>query len=195
MQHGWQNNHSRTRHPRPYDPDWTSNGGNVIEAAIARHPVGKYHYTVVYLPPTIASALPFAESARLRIEADVSGIPVKGAWQPARGRWYLMLPKQPLRQAGLSVGSPVEVAFRLLPQDEVEVPPELEELLRTDRTMRQAWTRLSAGKQRGLAHMIDSAKRPDTRRARLEQVRRVVLGLEPEPWNRKRPPARGPSAR
>jgi hypothetical protein len=153
-----------------------------FDATIALHAAGRYHYTVVYLPPALAAKLPFEQSARLRIEADVSGVAVKGAWQPAGGRWYLMLPKAGLRHAGLAVGSAVEVAFRLLPQDDVDLPPELAALLRGDPAVARGWQALSAGKQRGLAYMVASARKAETRAARLAQVRGVVLGDLPEPW-------------
>ncbi len=153
-----------------------------FDAPISAHPVGRYHHTVVYLPPDLAKRLPFDVSARLRVEADVSGVPVHGAWQPAGGRWYLMLPKRLLKPAGLQVGADVEVSFRLLPQDHVELPPELAALLQDDAPVRRAWQDLSAGKQRGLAHWVDSARKPETRAARLAQVRGVVLGERPEPW-------------
>jgi hypothetical protein len=155
-----------------------------FDTVIRLHPVGTYSYTVVYLDPKLVPLLPFHEAARLRIEADVSGVPVKGAWQPAGGRWYLMLPKGPLRQAGLKVGAEVEVSFRLLSQDQVDIPPELAGLLKADPALRKAWNAISAGKQRGLAHMIASAKKAETRAARLQQVRGIVLGELPEPWKR-----------
>jgi Bacteriocin-protection, YdeI or OmpD-Associated/Domain of unknown function (DUF1905) len=155
-----------------------------FETRIARHAVGTYHYTVVYLDEALAADLPFRENPRLRIEADVSGVPVKGAWQPSGGRWYLMLPKAPLKAAGLKIGSAVEVAFRVLPQDDVDIPPELAALLGKKARVRKAWDALSAGKQRGLAHLINSAKREETRAARLAQVEAVLLGTAPEPWKR-----------
>lgn len=156
-----------------------------FETRIARHAVGSYRYTVVYLDPSLHDQLPFHEHARLRIEADVSGVPVKGAWQPARGQWYLMLPKRPLKDAGLTVGSSVEVAFRVLPQDDVDVPEELAVMLANKAPVRTAWEQLSPGKQRGLAHMVASAKRPETRLARVQQVEDVLRGKAPLPWVRK----------
>ncbi len=155
-----------------------------FETTIELHPVGAYHYTVVYLPAAIASEPPFAGAARLRVEADIAGVPVNGAWQPANGRRYLMLPKVPLRKAGLAVGSRVDVAFRLAAQDQVDIPVELQQLLAAERAVQAAWKKLTPGKQRGLSHLVSSAKRPETRKARLEQVRNVVLGLVPEPWKR-----------
>lgn len=156
-----------------------------FEGPVALHPVGRYHYTVVYLDPDLHDTLPLKEHPRLRIEADISGIAVKGAWQPSGGRWFLMLPKVPLRQAGIGVGSTVEVAFKVLRQDAVDVPPELETVLQVDAAARSAWMNLSAGKQRGLAHLVASASRPETRQARTLQVVAVLLGKAPLPWLRK----------
>jgi hypothetical protein len=155
-----------------------------FEATVSLHPVGTYNYTVVYLDAALAASLPFNESPRLRIEADISGVPVKGAWQPSGGRWYLMLPKSPLKMAGIGIGDGVEVAFKLLPQDEVDIPPELAAALKANRQAREAWAALSSGKQRGLAYMIASAKRPETKSARVKQVSAVLLGAVPPPWVR-----------
>lgn len=157
-----------------------------FETRITRHAVGTYQYTVVYLDASLHTELPLADHARLRIEADVSGVPVKGAWQPARGRWYLMLPKQALKEAGLRIGSAVDVSFRVLPQDDVDIPAELEALLAAKARVRKAWQALSAGKQRGLAHMVASAKRAETRASRVAQVEAVLLGKAPLPWERRR---------
>jgi hypothetical protein len=85
-----------------------------FETTIAPHAAGRYHYTVVYLDPVLVRELPFPTGSRLRVEADVSGAGFRGAWQPAQGRWFLMLPKAPLRKAGLRVGDAVEVAFRIV---------------------------------------------------------------------------------
>jgi hypothetical protein len=48
------------------------------ETVICRHPVGAGHYTVIYLDPALHAALPLKKHPRLRIEADLSGVPVKG---------------------------------------------------------------------------------------------------------------------
>lgn len=157
-----------------------------FDTRIARHAVGTYHYTVVYLDAALHGELPLDRHARLRIEADVSGIPVKGAWQPARGRWYLMLPKGPMKEAGLRIGSSVEVSFRVLPQDDVDIPAELTVLLARKSRVRSAWHALSAGKQRGLAHLVASAKRVETRAARIAKVEAILLGEETPPWERQR---------
>jgi hypothetical protein len=150
-----------------------------------RHPVGRYQYTVVFLDPAVQATLPFAEHPRLRTEADVGGVPVKGAWQPARGRWYLMLPKAPLKAAGLTIGALVEVAFRVVPQDVVDVPEELAALLASRARLRRPWDALSAGKQRALSHWVGSAKRAETRATRLAQVEAFLRGTAPPPWEKR----------
>ncbi len=155
-----------------------------FETRVARHAVGTYFYTVVYLDPALRCELPLDQHARLRIEADVSGVPVKGAWQPSKGRWYLMLPKAPLKAAGLKIGSTVEVWFRFLQQDDVDIPDELAAVLAKKARVRKAWEALSPGKQRGLAHMVASAKRAETIAARVANVEDVLLGRVTSPWDR-----------
>ncbi len=155
-----------------------------FDSVIALHPVGTYNYTVVYLPAEIAKELPFHESPRLRIEADVSGVPVRGAWQPAFGKWYLMLPRLLLKSADLRIGSAVEVSFRLLPQDQVDIPAELEQMLKEETSVARYWQGLSPGKQRALAHRVSSAKTGKTKVARLSSVRSIALGEQPAPWEK-----------
>lgn len=154
--------------------------------AITRHYVGTMRYTVVLLDQALHDALPLREHPRLRIEADVGGVPVKGAWQPAKGVWYLMLPKAPLKAAGLGIGDVVEVAFRVIAQDDVDIPAELVERLARVKRLRTAWEAHTAGTQRGLAHFIESAKRAETRAARLAQVEAALRGEAPMPWERRR---------
>lgn len=157
-----------------------------FETTITRHNVGTMRYTVVLLDPTLHEQLPLREHPRLRVEADVGGVPVKGAWQPAKGIWYLMLPKAPLKAAGLGVGDLVEVAFRVVPQDDVDIPAELAARLARVKRLRATWDSYTAGTQRGLAHFIESAKRAETRAARLAQVEATLRGEAPLPWERRR---------
>jgi uncharacterized protein YdeI (YjbR/CyaY-like superfamily) len=96
-----------------------------------------------------------------------------------------MLPKAQLKKAGLKIGSEVEVAFKILPQDDVDIPLELSAELQANEKASVAWAALSAGKQRGLAYMVASAKRSETKAARVEKVISVLLGKAPLPWARK----------
>lgn len=157
-----------------------------FDTEIIRFAVGSRRHTVVLLDPSLHQALPLREHPRLRIDAEVGGLPVRGAWQPSRGRWYLMLPRASLKAVGLGPGSLVAVAFRVAPQDDVVVPEELAKRLSSLSRLRASWAAHTPGTQRGLAHFIESARRPETRAVRLAQVEAALLGLAPLPWARGR---------
>ncbi len=74
---------------------------------------------------------------------EVAEVPFSGAWQPVRGRWYLMLSKPLLRASGLSVGQTAEVRFRVEPQDAVEIPASLERALGADPSIKAAFEALT----------------------------------------------------
>ncbi len=158
---------------------------HVFETVVARRPVGTSFYAVVYLDASLQASLPLREHPRLRIEADIGGIPLKGAWQPAKGQWYLMLPRAALKHSGLRIGSRVEVAFTVIAQDDVDVPEELAARLASLTRLRTAWATHTPGTQRGLAHFIASARRAETRAARLAQVEAAIVGTAPLPWARR----------
>jgi Bacteriocin-protection, YdeI or OmpD-Associated/Domain of unknown function (DUF1905) len=157
-----------------------------FETTLQRHALGTLWYTVVFLDPALHAELPLTVHPRLRIEAEVGGVPVKGAWQPVRGRWYLMLPRKPLKELGLAVGDSVDVAFRVLPQTSVDIPDELAARLAAVKRLRAAWDAHTPGTQRGLAHFVASAKRAPTRAERLAKVEAALLGKAPLPWSRER---------
>jgi len=141
-----------------------------FETEIVTHMVGTYRYTVVFLPHYLQSALPLKEHPRLRIEAEVNGIPTEGAWQPSRGNWYLMLSKRLLKEAELKLGDYTEVRFRVVDQNSVTVPAELREAIYADSQIAAKWESLSAGKKRGYCHKVLSAKREPTKMKRIKEV-------------------------
>jgi hypothetical protein len=133
-----------------------------------------YAYTVVYLPEDLAGALPLDRFPRLRIEAEVSGVPLKAALMSTGGRWYLMLSKALLKHAGLTLGDTAHVAFAVADQDAVDVPSPLAAALDAEPELRAAWEALTPGKRRGLAHRVASAKTAPTIAKR---VAGVINGL------------------
>lgn len=138
--------------------------------------MGTYRYTVVLLPPEVAAALPLAEHPRLRFSGEIGEVPFSGAWQPVRGRWYAMLSKGVLKDGGYAVGDVVEVRFRVEDQDSVEVPLLLRRALDADERATAAWEALSAGKRRGLAYRVASAKTAPTAARRLDEVLAALRG-------------------
>lgn len=143
---------------------------HAFDAVIEHHDLGTYRYTVVFLPDALAAALPLAEHPRLRISGEIDDHAFTGAWQPSRGRWYLMLGKPLLRATALEIGSFAHVRFRVEPQDEVDVPAELQRAVAADAAAQDRWNGLTAGKQRALAFRVASAKTAVTRNRRVIEV-------------------------
>lgn len=134
------------------------------------HRIGTLRYRVVFLPADVAAALDVAGGARLRMEGEIADVPIRAAWQPVRGRWYVMLGRAFLKEAGLAVGDEVEVRFNLVAADDVALPEALEGALARDARARRAWEALTAGKRRALAHHVASARTEPTRARRVASV-------------------------
>ncbi|MEM9352464.1 MAG: YdeI/OmpD-associated family protein [Planctomycetota bacterium] len=141
-----------------------------FETEVVKHAVGTLNYRVVFLDERFHEALPLREHPRLRVRGEVNGVAFDGAWQPVRGRWYLMLGKRLLKSAGVDVGDRVLVAFRVVDQASVEVPDELRRALAANDAALRSWGKLTAGKQRAFAHRVSSAVRAETRAIRVEEV-------------------------
>ncbi len=141
-----------------------------FEAVIEPHDLGTYRYTVVFLAEDLAAELPLAEHPRLRISGEINDHPIAGAWQPSRGRWYLMLSKPLLRATGLDIGMTAEVRFRLEPQDQVELPASLVRALIGNPLAEARFQELTPGKQRALTYRILSAKTAATEARRVAEV-------------------------
>ena len=83
--------------------------------------------------------------------------------------------KRRLRDAELAVGDETRGRFKVEYQNAVDIPAELERALRSSEQLRERWATLSAGKQRGFAHRISSAKREETRRRRTSEAIKDLL--------------------
>ena len=141
-----------------------------FEAMVEPHDLGTYRYTVVFLAEDLGPELPFAQHPRVRISGEINDYPMAGAWQPSRGRWYLMLSKPLLRATGLDIGMMAEVRFRIEPQDEVELPASLVRALSENAVVEARFVALTPGKQRALSYRILSAKISATEARRVADV-------------------------
>lgn len=155
-----------------------------FETTIEKQDFGTFAFTVIKLDKRLHAVLPLKEYPRLRVEVDLNGVIFEGSWQPTGGEWYLVVSKPKLKKAGLELGSRVKVAFRLVPQDQVNVPEELARELEVDRSAAEVWESLSPGKRRGLCYLISEVKTPKTRGVRLARVLAMLHGDEPLPWDR-----------
>lgn len=158
----------------------------VFEGTVVHHDLGGMIYTAIFLPDELAAELPF-DGARLRATGEVNDVAFAAAWQPSRGRRYMMLSKKLLRDAGLTVGDVAEVRFRVEPTDQVDLHPDIERALDADAALRRAWDRLAPGKRRGWTHRIASAKTAPTRLRRLDELTNALSG-GPDPFARRSRP-------
>ena len=147
----------------------------VFEAQIEKLPIGNgkkvLHYTVVILPDSVVSSLPFADYPKLRIIGELGNHPIRGAWNSvADGRKYFILSQKFLQSAGLLLGDWTEMRFNIDDQDFVDIPSELQAYLACNDAFREKWQGLTAGKQRFFCHQISSAKQQITRDKRTNQV-------------------------
>lgn len=153
-----------------------------FETRIATHDVGseRYVYTVVFLPDALKRALPLDEHPRLRIIGEIEQYPFRASLTPVRGEWYVLLSQALLKAIDKAVGDPAALRFRIDDQDAVDVPDELQAALATNSAMRELWEAKTAGKQRALAYRVQSAKRPETRQRRIQEVFEILQGLRDE---------------
>jgi len=137
-------------------------------------PIGRYHYTVIYLPEKIAEEIASIGKPKVRIEGELNGEPLIGAWELSKGRWFLMLSKSVLKHAGLTIGDSAQLEFRISDQNEVVTPLELLEAIQSNRRLRTAWAKLTPGNRRALAHRVLIAKTESTRTNRIQEILRLL---------------------
>lgn len=132
--------------------------------------------TVIYLPEAIVKKLP---PGRLRTKGTVNGIPFALAPQHKRdGSRYFAINASLRKAAHIKEGSKVEVKFKLIDPDAIEVPDELEAVLAQDDKARKAWDELTSGVQRNIIHHVTAVKNIDGRIKRcLEALEKAKLGL------------------
>ena len=95
---------------------------------------------------------------------------------PVRGEFYLMVSRRLMKRLGAENGDEIEIRFGLADQDAVRVPVELAEALDAHADLREVWDGWTAGKRRGWAHRVASAKAAETRRRRVEEVLAALAG-------------------
>lgn len=167
---------------------------HTFTAPVATYDFGRYAYTVVYIPAEVTDELPMAEYPRLRVDAEVDDVPTEGALMPDRlgsaqtahlvgtigpegmRVWYLMVPKRILDQIGKGLGDEVEVRLRAGDQEAVDIPAALEAAFAQDAPLKRAWDALTPGKQRFLAHRVATAKREETIRKRISELKQQLMG-------------------
>ncbi|MEO0402674.1 MAG: YdeI/OmpD-associated family protein [Pseudomonadota bacterium] len=126
---------------------------------------GKNTYTVLRLPDAVMAELP---KGTKRIEGEFGDFPINLALTkaPVISGTFVYTGKTVLRDSGLEVGVPFDARVRAVDPNVVEVPDDVVAAIRAaDRSA--AWAALSPGQQRGRLHLVNTAKRADTRLKRI----------------------------
>ncbi len=141
-----------------------------FDAKIVKYNFGKMFYSVVYGPKNVVSQIDFTKSKRLRIDGEINGIRIEAALMPAKGKWYIMVSKKLQKLLGLALGDTVSVSFDIADQNAITVQLELQFALEANDAAREVWDAWTPGKRRGFCHRVDSAKMPESRERRVEEV-------------------------
>ena len=138
-----------------------------FEAVVEPMRWGKSNYTVVRLVTAVMDEIGPAK----RVEGEFNEHPVNLAVTraPAFDEPFLWAGKSLLDTAGLTPGLPFEARLRAADPDLVNVPPDLLRAIRSAGAS-EIWEGLSAGKQRGLIHTVETAKRAETRARRIMKL-------------------------
>jgi antitoxin component of MazEF toxin-antitoxin module len=132
-------------------------------------PSGRGGGHLVEVPPKVIETL--GGKARIPVTATFNGVPYRGSIVRMGGAAVLGVQKAIMAEAGVSVGDTlrIEIANDGAPR-EVELPDELAQALRGNRTARAAFERLSYSHRREYAQHVAEAKRPETRVRRAQRA-------------------------
>ena len=136
---------------------------------------GELFYTVIFLPEDLIPKLPLKQYPRLRIEGGMDSIPFEAALQPAKGRWYLLVSREFMKNQNLQLGDVIKVHFNIGDQDYIDIPDELQEALDSNSDATKIWNNLTIGKKRGYAVHVTNAKKAETRLKRAEKMITYIL--------------------
>ena len=127
------------------------------------------------VPPEVVEAL--GGGARPPVTITVNGHSWKSRVAIMRGRHLLGLSNANRRAAGVAVGQEVEVELELDAEPRVVVePPDFARALDDDPVARAAYDNLAYSHKREHVRAVESAKKPETRRRRIEQAIATLRG-------------------
>ncbi len=127
------------------------------------------------VPPAVVEAL--GGGARPPVTITVNGHSWKSRVAIMRGRHLLGLSKAHRQAAGVATGDEVEVELTLDTEPRVVVEPaDFTAALDDDPAARAAYDELSYSRRREHVRAIESAKKPETRRRRIERAITALRG-------------------
>nr|ABI22116.1 hypothetical protein [Streptomyces lavendulae] len=127
------------------------------------------------VPPEVVAAL--GGGARPPVTITLGGHSWKSRIALLRGRHLLGLSNANRQAAGVAVGDEVEVELELDTEPRVVVEPaDFAQALDADPAARAAYDNLAYSRKREHVRAIESAKKPETRRSRIEKALTTLRG-------------------
>jgi Domain of unknown function (DUF1905)/Bacteriocin-protection, YdeI or OmpD-Associated len=124
---------------------------------------------VALIPPETTAAL--GGLKQMRVTGTLNGTPFRSSTMPYRGAFYLGVHKATREAARVEIGDEVELTVTRDDSPRVlELAPELDAALSADAGLRAKFDALSFSRRRELADPVREAKRPETRRTRVEKA-------------------------
>ena len=145
-----------------------------VTPVVRRHAGRSLMGPSLVLDAEIARALPFDRYPRLRVNAELNGMPHEGAWVPLAGVHRMMLSKRVLAALGVGEGDAVHVAFELADQEGLPPMPEIDEALAEMPDLQEAWAAMPIGKRRSWAYRIAKLKSAE---AKARNVAKLIDAL------------------
>lgn len=122
----------------------------------------------IFLPEAIIKTLP---KGRVRAKGTFNQTPFAlGVQYKKDGSRFFVVSLVLRKAAKLKIGDAVDVKFKLVDPEKVDLPEELEAVLAQDDEAKKAWDKITPGLQRGIIHYITSTKNIDLRIKRSIQM-------------------------
>ncbi len=137
---------------------------------------GKSVFTVLPIPDEVAATL--ASSGAKRIEIELNDHPFNMALTkaPTMTQTFVYTGKSILKETGISPGEEIEVRVCKADPNVVVVPGDVKLAIR-GAELNEKWSDLTPGKQRGLLHTVNTAKREETRIRRIRRIEKLISVL------------------
>jgi hypothetical protein len=118
----------------------------------------------------------YARRAQIPVKGTINNIPYRGSLLPhGDGRHYMVVNKDLRASCGASNGDQVEVTMQL-DEDEriIIIPDDLEDALSEDVQIKKSFSELAYSHQKEYIDWILSAKKAETRSARIEKAVQMI---------------------
>jgi translation initiation factor IF-1 len=132
--------------------------------------------TGIFLPPGVIRELP---KGRVRVEGTMNGAPFALAVLHMKdGSRFFSVSASLRKAAKVKPGDRVDVRFKVVDPDKIDIPEELDAVLAQDEQAMKAWNGLTTGYRRSLIHYVTSVKNVDSRIKRsIDLMERAKAGL------------------